>query len=96
MAINGFHAIVYTPEADAVRDLFREVFGFDNVDAGGGWLIFKMPPAEVGVHPGEGASHEVSFMCDDLDATVAELREKGIEFKGEPEQAPWRGAVRTA
>jgi len=89
MTINGFHALVYSPEADAVRDVFRDVFGFDHVDAGGGWLIFRMPPAEAGVHPSEAPSHEVAFMCDDLPSTMAELRARGIAFKGEPEDAGW-------
>ena len=90
MAITGTHALVYTTEPEAVRTIFREVFGFDHVDAGEGWLIFGLPPAEVGVHPGGGPAfeagvrHELSFMCDDLDATVAELRAKGIEFRDEP------------
>ena len=60
------------------------MFGFDNVDVGDGWLIFGLPPAEMGVHPGDGPGHQVSFMCDDLTATMAELGAKGIEFAGEP------------
>jgi predicted enzyme related to lactoylglutathione lyase len=90
MAIIGAHALVYTTEPETVRTIFREVFGFDHVDAGEGWLIFALPPAEVGVHPAEGpgfaagARHLLSFMCDDLDATIAELRAKGIEFRHEP------------
>jgi hypothetical protein len=55
------------------------------VDAHDGWLIFALPPAELGVHPAEKPAHELTLMCDDLDATVAELRAKGIEFRGEPE-----------
>jgi catechol 2,3-dioxygenase-like lactoylglutathione lyase family enzyme len=95
MAITGTHALVYTSEPDAVRDIFKDVLGFDHVNAGEGWLIFALPPAELGVHPGEGPSfdagvrHELSFMCDDLDATIAELRAKGIEFRGEPQNQGW-------
>jgi catechol 2,3-dioxygenase-like lactoylglutathione lyase family enzyme len=94
MAITGVHALLYSPEADAVRALLRDVFGWDHVDDGQGWLIFKLPPAELGVHPGEQPAHELSFMCDDLRATVAELREKGVEFRGEPEDQGW-GVVTT-
>ena len=89
MAIVGAHSIVYTSEPDAVRAIFRDVFGWEHVDAGGGWLVFALPPAEVGVHPSDGAAHELSLVCDDLEATVAELRAKGIAFKGEPEQQGW-------
>ncbi len=87
MAIIGTHAVLYTPDADAVRAFFRDVLELDHVDAGGGWLIFKLPPAEVGVHPGEDASHHLSLMCDDLEATMAELTAKGVTFKGEPVNA---------
>jgi hypothetical protein len=84
MAIIGTHALLYSAEADELRRVLRDVIGLDHVDAGGGWLIFALPPAELGVHPAEHPSHELSLMCDDLDATVADLRAKGIEFKGEP------------
>ena len=67
--------------------------GWRNVDAGNGWLIFALPPAEIGVHPADAPHHELSLMCDDIEATVAELRGKGIEFRGEIEQ---RGFGRTA
>ena len=89
MAITGAHVILYTPEAEALRGVLGDTFGFTSVDAGGGWLIFALPPAELGVHPGEGAEHQLSFMCDDIEATVADLRAKGIEFRGQPEAAGW-------
>jgi predicted enzyme related to lactoylglutathione lyase len=91
MAITGTHALLYTTEPDAVRAVFRDVFGWEHVDAGGGWLIFALPPAELGVHPAEGPTHEggarhlVSFMCDDIAATIAELRAKGIDVRGDPQ-----------
>ena len=78
--INGTHAIVYTEDADAARTFFADVLGLASVDAGGGWLIFKLPPAELGVHPAGGPSHELYLMCDDVDATVAELMAKGVRF----------------
>ena len=95
MAIIGAHALLYTSEPEAVRDIFKDVFGWKHVDAGHGWLIFALPPAELGVHPSEGPTfdegvrHQLSLMCDDLDATVAELRAKGLDVVGEPEAAPW-------
>jgi len=85
MAIIGTHALLYTSEPEQLRAVLRDVFGWDHVDAHDGWLIFALPPAELGVHPAEAPSHELTLMCDDLDATVAELRGKGIEFRGEPE-----------
>jgi len=90
MAIIGAHMLLYSPEADALRATLRDDFGFKSVDAGGGWLIFALPPAELGVHPAEGPTyesgvrHQVSFMCDDIRTTVAELRAKGIKIEGEP------------
>jgi catechol 2,3-dioxygenase-like lactoylglutathione lyase family enzyme len=90
MAITGAHAILYTSEPDAVRAIFRDVLGYRNVDAGGGWLIFELPPAEVAMHPTDGAaSQELSFMCDDLEATVAELRDKGIDVDTDLHEERW-------
>jgi catechol 2,3-dioxygenase-like lactoylglutathione lyase family enzyme len=94
MAIVGTHMLLYTPEPEALRETLRDVFGLEFVEAHPGWLIFKLPPAELGVHPssvesgvpaGDETKHEICFMCDNLTATVAELRSKGIEFDGEPE-----------
>ena len=84
MAIIGTHILFYSAEADALRATLRDAFGFHTVDAGGGWLIFGLPPSELGVHPAEAPSHQVSFMCDDIYATIAELRAKGIRIDGEP------------
>jgi hypothetical protein len=84
MAITGIHTLLYTSEPEALRATLRDVFGWDHMDAGGGWLIFRTPPAEMGVHPGDAPAHQISLMCDDLPSTVAELRAKGIEFVGEP------------
>jgi hypothetical protein len=90
MAITGVHALIYTSEPDAVRDVLRDVFGWDHVDAGDNWLIFRLPPAELGVHPSElEARRDISLMCDDLEATMAELQAKGIEFEGEPVDEGW-------
>jgi predicted enzyme related to lactoylglutathione lyase len=83
--ITGVHAIVYAERAEATRAFLRDVLGLSSVDAGHGWLIFALPPAELGVHPtGEGAlpsgGHELYLTCDDVEATVAELAGKGVEF----------------
>jgi catechol 2,3-dioxygenase-like lactoylglutathione lyase family enzyme len=85
MAITGTHAILYTSEPEALRACLRDVFGWPHVDVHDGWLIFALPPAELGVHPAEAPAHELSFMCDDITATMADLRAQGIEFTGEPE-----------
>jgi catechol 2,3-dioxygenase-like lactoylglutathione lyase family enzyme len=79
--INGTHVIFYSRDADADRAFLRDVLGAHHVDGGNGWLIFKAPPAELAVHPTDGApSHELFLMCDDVTATVAELTAKGVEF----------------
>jgi hypothetical protein len=79
--ITGAHAVIYSQEADAVRAFLRDVLQFNSVDAGGGWLVFALPPAELAVHPGEGESmHELYLMCDDLEATITELTARGVEF----------------
>ena len=82
--ITAAHAILYADDPDRARAFFRDVLEMPNVDIHGGWLIFKLPPAELGIHPsGEGSSgghHELFLMCDDIDRTVAELTAKGAEF----------------
>jgi hypothetical protein len=93
VAVTGVHAIIYSPEADALRALLGDAFGWEHIDAGGGWLIFALPPAEVGVHPGEEPRQELSLMCDDLPATMDELRTKGVAFPGEPTTQPWGVSV---
>ena len=77
--IFGAHVIVYSKDAAADRAFFQEVLGFASVDAGRGWLIFELPPAEMAVHPAEENSRpELYLMCDDLPAQVSALREKGV------------------
>src|SRR6266536_286374 len=85
MAVTGVHGLVYTSEPEALRAIFRDVFGWDHVDAGDGWLIFKLPPAELGVHPNDPGRHKLSLLCADLETTMGELRAKGNEFQGEPQ-----------
>jgi catechol 2,3-dioxygenase-like lactoylglutathione lyase family enzyme len=77
--ISGAHVIVYSKDAEADRDFLRDILGFAPVDAGHGWLIFALPPAEVAVHPSsENDRHELYFMCDDLEAEMAALGKKGV------------------
>jgi hypothetical protein len=81
--ITGVHAVMFTREAEGVRAFFRDVLGFSSVDAGGGWLIFALPPAELAAHPSDEDGHqELYLMCDDVEATVDELGRKGVEFTG--------------
>jgi hypothetical protein len=78
--ITGAHAIIYSPAAEEIRAFFRDVLEFPSVDAGDGWLIFALPPAELAMHPTDGASkHELYLMCDDINATVDELKRKGVK-----------------
>jgi catechol 2,3-dioxygenase-like lactoylglutathione lyase family enzyme len=79
--ITGAHAIIFSQQADDVRAFFRDTLGFNAVDAGDGWLIFGLPPAEVAVHPAEAPGQdELYLLCDDINATVEELKAKGVEF----------------
>jgi predicted enzyme related to lactoylglutathione lyase len=87
--ITGAHAIIYTQNAEADRNFFKDVFGFDSVDAGHGWLIFALPPAEVAFHPGTESRHELYLMCDDLDTTMEALKAKGVAFRGSPDDLRW-------
>ncbi len=88
--INGIHALIYTKEAESVRTLFRDVLKFPAVDAGYGWLIFALPPAELGIHPTEDEGHhELYLMCDNLEATVEELKAKGVHLARPVQDAGW-------
>jgi catechol 2,3-dioxygenase-like lactoylglutathione lyase family enzyme len=90
MAITGTHMLFYTSEAEKLRAMLRDVFGFKYVDAGGGWLIFELPPSEIGVHPDEGPTfesgtrHQITFMCDDIHRTIVDLRANGVTVEGTP------------
>ncbi|MGB9236577.1 MAG: extradiol dioxygenase [Terriglobales bacterium] len=85
--INGAHVIVYSTDPEADRKFFRDVLDFSSVDAGHGWLIFALPPAEVAFHPAEANNvHELYFMCDDLKATKKSLREKNVKCSDTKEE----------
>ena len=86
--IAGAHVLIYAEDADKARAFLRDVLGWEHVDAHGGWLIYALPPAELGVHPAESeegalenGSHELFLMCHDIEQTVAELEAKGAEFE---------------
>ncbi|MCT4352385.1 VOC family protein [Streptomyces sp. Je 1-79] len=86
---SGAHVILYTPDADADRAFLKDALGFEHVDAGGGWLVFRLPPAELAVHPtADEPKHEFYLMCDDLTETLAALREHGAETS-EPSDQGW-------
>jgi len=91
--INAAHAILYSSDADATRQALREVLGTRSVDAGDGWLIFALPPAEIAVHPvrpgADGGHIELYLLCDDVAATVAALAAKGIEATRPVTDAGW-------
>jgi catechol 2,3-dioxygenase-like lactoylglutathione lyase family enzyme len=97
--ITAVHTLIYAQDPDAARAFLRDVLGLPATDTGGGWLIFRTGPSELGVHPqswehqGRGGSTEqrfdISLMCDDLDATIAELTAKGAEFDGDAGHESW-------
>ena len=88
--INAVHSILFARDADAARAFFADVLGLESVDAGGGWLIFALPPAELAVHPAEGEpGHELYLMTDDLDRTLGQLRDRGVAVTAEPSDQGW-------
>jgi catechol 2,3-dioxygenase-like lactoylglutathione lyase family enzyme len=90
--INGAHVVIHTQDSEADRAFFRDVLGFPSVDAGHGWLIFAMPPAEAAFHDsdsqgqGNHGRHELYFMCDDITATLKDLRSKNVKVSDVSEQ----------
>jgi glyoxalase/bleomycin resistance protein/dioxygenase superfamily protein len=89
MAITGMHALFYTPHAEELREFIRDKLGFTFTDVGGGWLIFDVPTADLAVHPSDDVAHEVSFFCEDIEVTVADLRSKGVDFTSEIQEQDW-------
>jgi len=87
--ISGAHVIVYSKDAEADRAFFRDVLGFKSVDAGHGWLIFALPPAEAAFHPSDANGvHELYFMCDSLEAEIGSLANKGVQCS-QVQEARW-------
>jgi catechol 2,3-dioxygenase-like lactoylglutathione lyase family enzyme len=88
--IDAVHSILFARDADAARAFFSDILELDSVDAGGGWLIFALPPAELAVHPTDGESqHELYLMTGNLEATLDRLRERGISVASEPSDEGW-------
>jgi predicted enzyme related to lactoylglutathione lyase len=88
--IRGMHAMFYSSQAEALRTFLKDKLGLAGTDVGGGWLIFNAPEADLGVHPTDGSdtpsgTADISFYCDDIKQTVAELRSRGVEFTQEVE-----------
>jgi catechol 2,3-dioxygenase-like lactoylglutathione lyase family enzyme len=86
--IRGLHAMFYSSEAEKLRAFLRDKLGLQGTDVGGGWLIFNPPEADLGVHPTDGedapsGTADISFYCDDIHATVRDLRARGVEFVDE-------------
>lgn len=88
--VNGSHVIFYAKDADKVRSFLKDVLQLSSVDAGSGWLIFALPPAEFAVHPTEGTAHYGFYlMCDDIQATTQDLQAKGVEFAHPVKEERW-------
>ena len=85
--IRGAHAMFYTSEPEALRAFLRDKLGLPSTDVGGGWLIFDLPEADMGCHPADAdgapsGTHNISFYCDDIKKTVADLKKRGVKFTG--------------
>jgi predicted enzyme related to lactoylglutathione lyase len=90
VVITGVHAIVFSSDAEKVRAFFADVLNLPSADAGAGWVIFALPPAELAVHPADsGSRHELYLMCDDIHATLAELRAKGAPVARDISDQGW-------
>lgn len=93
--IQGVHTMFYSSKPEALRVFLRDKLGFPYTDVGEGWLIFDLPEADMGCHPADetgehgapSGTHSISFYCDDLEKTVAELKARGVEFSGGVEDA---------
>ena len=91
--ISGAHVMIFTRDEEADRAFLRDVVGIPCIDSGGGWLIYKLPPTEMGVHGGEDNDvHQLYFMCDDLDAEIERLAAAGVTCS-EPFSASWGRAT---
>jgi hypothetical protein len=93
--IFGAHLVLYSTDAEADRAFLADVLGFDSVDAGGGWLIFALPPAETAVHPAEAPAAELYLMCDDLETEVRALAGRGVACSA-VEEVRWGSITKIA
>lgn len=87
--IKGMHGLFYTPKVEEARAFIRDKLGLAHNDIGEGWLIFDLPEADLGVHPSDKAYHSISFYCDDIHKTVAELKSRGVEFSSGISDESW-------
>ena len=88
--LTGVHAVIFTRDAERDRAFFRDVLELPSVDAGGGWPIFALPPAELAVHPAESdGQHQLFLLCDDIYATLAELQDKGVQVARDVSSQRW-------
>jgi catechol 2,3-dioxygenase-like lactoylglutathione lyase family enzyme len=88
--ITGIHALLYSEDPDATRAFFRDTLKLPSVDAGHGWLIFALPPAELGIHPADGEQpKELYLMCDNLDETLGTLATQGVEVTRPVSEQRW-------
>ncbi|HEY1274931.1 MAG TPA: VOC family protein [Thermoleophilaceae bacterium] len=88
--ITGVHTVLFTPDPERVREFLSDVLGFRSVDAGGGWLIFALPPSEIAAHPAdEPGAPELYLMCDDVATTVAELQARDVQIAGPIRDEGW-------
>ena len=87
---NGAHVIMYSNSVEADRAFIRDTLGFAGIDSGDGWVIFKLPPAEIAVHPVEGDTrHELYLMCDNIENVLAELAAKGVDVSHSVSDEGW-------
>ena len=87
--ITGVHAIMFSPAAEQVREFLSGTLGLGSVDAGAGWPVFALPPAELAVHPADAGQHQLYLMCDDIHATLAGLRDRGVAVASEVADRGW-------
>jgi catechol 2,3-dioxygenase-like lactoylglutathione lyase family enzyme len=92
--ITGLHGLFYTTAPEEARLFLRDKLGLPAYDSGGGWLIFDVPAGDIGCHPSDRAYHALSFSCDDIDKTMAELTARGVKFKEDVREEEW-GRVTT-
>ena len=89
MGIKGVHALFYTTAPDEARAFIRDKLGLPGYDSGGGWLIFEVPEADIGCHPADSPDHGISFYCDDIEGTMAELSSRGVKFTAPLREEEW-------
>lgn len=87
--VDGAHVLIESEDPEADRAFLGELLGLGSVDAGGGWLILALPPAEVALHPGKNGRHQLYLMCSDLDSTLRRLKERAVKIKPAGASTSW-------